>query len=56
LVAAQLKAARPELEIEIVSIKTSGDLFSARNPKAATAPEGCKGLFVKEIEDRKSVV
>ena len=52
ILAAELKALEPGLEIETVVIKTSGDRFSAANPDAPIAPAGgAKGLFIKEIEE-----
>lgn len=50
--ASELKKSWPELEVETVVIKTSGDLFAVQAPrKAYELSEGTKGLFVKEIEE-----
>lgn len=46
-VIAQLKNLHPELIIQIVTIKTSGDQFKGK----LLAEAGGKGLFVKEIEE-----
>ncbi len=46
-VAAELRARRPEIRVEILRIKTSGDRFQTQS----LAPIGGKGLFVKEIEE-----
>jgi hydroxymethylbilane synthase len=43
----QLESQRPDLELEIVVIKTSGDLFT----EAPLSQIGGKGLFTKEIEE-----
>ncbi len=47
LLAAALKAAHPEVAIEVVKITTSGDRIQDR----ALSEAGCKGLFTKEIEE-----
>ncbi len=46
LVRAMLRRAHPSLEIEIRTIKTSGDIMSA----ASLARSGTKGLFIRELE------
>jgi hydroxymethylbilane synthase len=46
-VAAQLQGILPELKIEIVPIKSSGDKLAS----ASLAQVGGKGLFVKELEE-----
>jgi hydroxymethylbilane synthase len=46
-VADRLRASVPDLEIELVRIKTSGDVL----PAAKWGTGGNKGLFVKEIEE-----
>lgn len=46
-VAEQLSAAVPGLEVELVTVKTSGDILPVEKWEA----EGNKGLFVKEIEE-----
>jgi hydroxymethylbilane synthase len=47
LVADALRRAWPELEVEVVPIRTSGDRLATANLSAV----GGKGLFVKEIEE-----
>ncbi len=45
--------AHPELEFELVTMKTQGDRFSAAHPDASLPPNPgnvVKGLFVKELE------
>lgn len=52
--AAELKAAHPGLEVEIIPIQTSGDRFSlSAPPDAPAASDGpnVKAMFVKEIEE-----
>jgi len=46
LVRAMLRRAHPFLEIEIRTIKTSGDIM----PAASLARSGTKGLFIRELE------
>src|ERR1700677_2687251 len=46
IVAAEIKVFRPEVEIETVIIKTSGDQITDK----PLYEEGGKGLFVKELE------
>jgi hydroxymethylbilane synthase len=51
----RLKSIEPELQIEMIIIRTSGDLFQDQSMQAAhlasLGPMGTKGLFVKEIEE-----
>lgn len=49
--ARELERLHPGLKVELVVIKTSGDLFGAPPPEQARAlPQGAKGLWVKELE------
>ena len=47
IVAEKLKAIQPDIEIEIIEIKTTGDKFL----DVSLSKIGGKGLFIKEIED-----
>ncbi len=51
----KLKSIEPELQTELIIIKTSGDLFQDRSIQDAhqisLGPTGTKWLFVKEIEE-----
>lgn len=51
-VADQLREIRPELEVELVTIVTSGDRFSLEAKKGAVSKDApnLKAMFVKEIE------
>lgn len=51
--ARQFEAAVPGLEVELVKVVTSGDRFALAHPqaKAAEAPAGAKGMFIKELEE-----
>ena len=52
LAARALETLHPELTVETVVIKTTGDLFGAPPPEIAkTLPQGAKGLWVKELEE-----
>ncbi len=50
LVESALSAAQPDIKVERVIIKTSGDWKPEDGEKPLSAVEGGKGLFVKEIE------
>lgn len=50
MVEAALKAAHEGLEVEIVSIRTSGDWRPEDGEKKLSEAEGGKGLFAREIE------
>jgi hydroxymethylbilane synthase len=45
-----IKIAHPDLELEIVEIKTSGDWTPAQGENRLSESDGGKGLFAKEIE------
>lgn len=50
MVAAQLQEAHPDIAVEIVEIKTSGDWNPSQGETRLSEAEGGKGLFAREIE------
>jgi hydroxymethylbilane synthase len=51
MVAAGLEDAAPEIEVEVVPIRTAGDERARGAPRDGPAPGGDKSRFVREIED-----